>query len=543
MQDLTEFRIRLPDRLRARVRDLRDAPSDLIERAEAWLAWLEAGLGPLDTTGPTRAAAWNDALTACLAQLGQPVGTIWQGQAAAVLAEGLDEVVAMGSPLGDLDLKAWSDLVVNVLDSLKVAPDTAGHPRLSIWGPLEARLQSADRLILAGLNEDVWPQRPAADGFVPRRFRPDLGLPDSEARMGLAAHDFAQLACQPDVICLLSKRREDAPAVESRWIWRLKTLARGAFGEAEAGEALEPPRDRDPRRWARAMDPLDTPFDTRLAVPAPRPPVEARPRRLSVTRINTLQRDPYAIYAGEILRLQPLDRLGADMDALRRGTAIHRAVERFETETGAPTAGRLQALLEGELIDAGCDEAALLGERANLAEMASWYVRWRADSPRLGATSGFEVAGRLEIPLGEGVFTLTAKADRIDRLRTGLLAIHDIKTGAPPSNAAINSGLEQQMPLQGWIASEGGFDGFTVANVGEMSFLRFGATPREHVIDVAEPQQLIDDAAEGLRNLILAYADPDQPYLSAPRVALLSHDFGYARLARRDEWLAEVSDD
>lgn len=543
-QDLTDFRSRLPDRLMDtdRARALRDASGDLAEQADAWLGWLESGLAPFDRIGPGDVGEWNEAFTEVLARLGKTEGAIWGGEAGAALADALDEVAAMGAPLGTLDLNAWCDLVISVLDRVNVAPASAGHPRLAIWGPLEARLQSADRLILAGLNEDVWPQRPPTDGFVPRRFRADLGLPDPEARMGLAAHDFAQLACQPDIVCLFSARREDAPAVESRWIWRLKTLARGALGDRSASAALDPPVDGDPRHWARALDPVDAPFDTRRAVPAPRPPVEARPKRLSVTRINVLQRDPYAIYAGEILRLQPLDPLNSRVEARQRGTAIHRAVERFETETGAKTAGRLQALLEGELIEAGSDESKLLSERANLAAMAAWYVDWRSEGPRLGATSGFEVRGRLDLPIGDGLFTLTAQADRIDRLRSGLISIHDIKTGQPPTMAMIRSGLEQQMPLQALIASEGGFEGFTVANLGEVSFLRFTATPEVVTLPETELPHLIEAAANGLRQLIRAYADPEQPYLSAPRVALLSHDFGYSRLARRDEWAAEVSD-
>ncbi|WP_163364278.1 PD-(D/E)XK nuclease family protein, partial [Klebsiella aerogenes] len=66
--------------------------------------------------------------------------------------------------------------------------------------------------------------------------------------------------------------------------------------------------------------------------PRPRPPVEARPRELPVTGVEQWVRDPYATYARRILRLRPLDRPDAPVEAMARGTAIHAAFERFAKE-------------------------------------------------------------------------------------------------------------------------------------------------------------------------------------------------------------------
>ena len=163
----------------------------------------------------------------------------WAGEDGAATSRLLEFIQEVSASLGPMRPAALADLVNSQASQMTVSFGEAEHPQLSIWGPLEARLQTADRVILAGLNEDVWPKRPAPDAFLPRHFRARLGLGDPEERMGLAAHDFAQLACAPDVTLVFSSRRNDAPAVASRWVWRLKTLAEGAL-ETEAAKHFAP---------------------------------------------------------------------------------------------------------------------------------------------------------------------------------------------------------------------------------------------------------------------------------------------------------------
>jgi ATP-dependent helicase/nuclease subunit B len=169
------------------------------------------------------------------------------GAGASRLLERLDELGQYLEPVRPADL---AQLIATECAGLTVSMGEAEHPRLSIWGPLEARLQSADLIVLAGLNEDVWPEKTPPDAFLPRRFRSALGLMDPDERLGLSAHDFAQLACAPKVVMLHAARRNDAPAVASRWVWRLRTLAQGALREEAstvlAGEAAELPG------WVRA---------------------------------------------------------------------------------------------------------------------------------------------------------------------------------------------------------------------------------------------------------------------------------------------------
>ncbi|MEL6257442.1 MAG: double-strand break repair protein AddB, partial [Pseudomonadota bacterium] len=149
-------------------------------------------------------------------------GSVWLGPGGRSAQSLLDDLATTTQGLGVIDINDLSALLNVLADGRTLPPHETPHPRLALLSPLEARLQSADRIILAGLNEGVWPAQPAPQAFLPRRFRKALGLDPLEARLGLSAHDFAQSACAPEVWALYSARRDDAPALASRWIWRLK---------------------------------------------------------------------------------------------------------------------------------------------------------------------------------------------------------------------------------------------------------------------------------------------------------------------------------
>ncbi|MEN0079594.1 MAG: PD-(D/E)XK nuclease family protein [Pseudomonadota bacterium] len=540
----------LVDGLRNRLNDarFRDRPGgetcDVIEAVAHRLLGLAEAFGP---PGPIGLEPFRDVLRSALPRIFD-TERLWRSSDGAALAQLMETLGHIGQPIGPLPPSDWLILTRSLARDIMVAPTTPAHPRLSIWGSLEARLQSADHLILAGLNEDIWPRRPGADTFLPRKLQVKLGLEDPETRMGLAAHDFAGLACARRVTLMYSERRDDAPAVASRWVWRLQTLVRGALGD-DADSALSPSPGRDPRQWATALrDPLlDQPPEH--AIPRPTPPAEARPTRLSVTRIDTLQRDPYAIYAERVLRLAPLAPLAKPIDARETGTAIHRALELFDPKPGLGADGLLD-LMEIELRWHGEPRESLAGRRAILRNIATWYVDWHT-SRQIGLEGGpyLEVKGTLTFPRpGLPDFTLSAVADRIERRIGGDLAVLDFKTGNPPSDKEIAAGLSQQMPLQGLIASIGGFEGVAAGDVSELTYVAVKAKPDVRVIGTgrnlnASAMELAEDAHNGLTKLIAAFSDADRPYLSAPRAQFVKYEGDYGRLARRAEWTSEIGDD
>jgi len=468
----------------------------------------------------------------------------WTGEPGTALSNLFRDLTDLTAPMGPQSPEIWNELLQSEMRSVST-PTGAAHPRLAIWGPLEARLQTADRLILAGLNEDIWPAQPAADAFLPRVFRTKIGLSDPEERVGLSAHDFAQFAAAPDVTLLSSQRRDDKPAIASRWLWRLKTLARGALGE-EAASALAPAADRDPCLWLEQLENAPPLADGFSAEPRPKPPIEARPDRLSVTRIEQLVRDPYAIYCESVLGLRPLDRLDLPADVRVRGTAIHKALERFEEESPYGDAEALLALLEEELRRGGEVEIDLIALRDRRRDVCRTYLDWRQETAHaLSAPPLTEQRGTLELNIQDRTFTLSGTADRIERRQDGAIAVLDFKTGKPPTEKQVRAGLSPQMPLQGLIAREGGYGEIGETEVAALTYLRFGTQFQVQELGAAAPRsklaekpiaELISDAEAGLISVLTAFANPEQPYLSAPRPERVQYESDYTRLARRDEW-------
>ncbi len=470
----------------------------------------------------------------------------WAGEDGAGAARLLERIREIGESLGEVTARDLAELVETECANQTVSLGEPEHPRLSIWGPLEARLQSADLIVLAGLNEGVWPEKTPPDAFLPRRFRTELGLPDPDDRLGLSAHDFAQLACAPNVVMLYATRRDDAPVVASRWVWRLKTLAQGAlFEEAPcvlAGEYAVLPL------WVhqmqtRGIGALDVGF---TAEPKPTRRPAAWPKRLSVTRVDRLQRDPYSIWAEDVLGLRTIDPMNGPVQPNLRGTAVHKAIELFEAEDAEKSAENLASLLSEELRKAGEPEPVWLSREAIWLDVATWFLDWRAGRDVSGGKK-LEVKGKLTYDIAGEPFILSAEADRIEIGASGEITIVDFKTGSAPTDKMIRTGFDQQMPLQALIAIKGGFEGVRSARVAALEYVEFRGKPDNRTIGPGKdglltPAYMIETSEQGLQRLITAYRAPDAVFASAPRVQFVKYDYGYNLLARRAEWTSDTSD-
>lgn len=460
---------------------------------------------------------------------------LWRGDdgeaAAAFFAELIEGADAMPSLAG----RDYPALLDALIEGRVARPRHGGHPRLHIWGPLEARLQHADEMILGGLNEASWPPDAGADPWLSRPMRKHFGLPAPERRIGLSAHDFVQFAAAPRVLLTRAAKVEGTPTAPSRWLARLDNLLHG-WGRADALDA-----GPDVRAWPEA---LDRPDRVRaIDPPAPAPPVTARPRRLSVTRIEVWRRDPYAIYARYILGLKKLDPLDAEPGAAERGNIIHKVLERFVRTY--PQAA-LPDDAHDRLIEIGREVFAPIIERPGVRafwwprfeRIAAWFIA--AEQTRRGDLAAVhgEAEGRLVLPGPAGDFTLTAKADRIEQRRDGSLAVIDYKTGGIPATVDIIAGFAPQLSLEAAIAQAGGFDGIPAGTVEALSYWRLtGGDPAGEIKPVsAEAATLIGEAVEGLERLIAQFDDAGTPYLAVPDMAKAPAFSDYAHLARIKEW-------
>jgi ATP-dependent helicase/nuclease subunit B len=364
-------------------------------------------------------------------------------------------------------------------------------------------------------------------------MRKTAGLPPPERRIGLSAHDFAQAACAPEVVLLRSERRGGAPAVASRWLWRLETLVKGA--------GLSLPARADILAAARE---LDAPHIFAPAgQPKPTPPVATRPRELPVTGVERWIRDPYAVYARYILRLKPLDRPGEPVEALARGTAIHAAFERFAKEHPGELADGAEAafadILMACLEEAGMPRARLARERALALNVAPWVVDFERRRRRR-ARLVVEQSGAHAFEAPGGRFTVTARADRIER-RDAMADVLDFKTGLPPSARQVQSGLAPQLTLTAAILREGGFADVGPAEPGELTYVRVsgGRIPGREEVRAAPPESgdLAARALAGLRTRVAAFDRPETPYLAWAAPQFIGKYGGdYDHLARLWEW-------
>ncbi|MEO1135209.1 MAG: double-strand break repair protein AddB [Pseudomonadota bacterium] len=431
----------------------------------------------------------------------------------------------------------YPDIFTRLIAGGAVRRRAPTHPRLSILGPLEARLQTADVVILAGLNEGIWPRDAAIDPFLSRPMRRDLGLPSPERRIGLAAHDFAQLAAAPEVVLTRAGRAGGKPTKPSRWIVRLKNILKGAgllsrIDESARFEALVSMLDRP-----EAISPI--------AAPQPKPPVAARPTALSVTQVEKLLRDPYAIYAAKVLRLKKLDPLGQAFDQRYLGMLLHEVLEAYARVTMAESA---EACKE-KLTSLFAEKAPAFGLNAShepfwrqRATIAFGYLaQWDASRRQLGAPVILEGNGEADTLIDGASYRLKARADRIDKLGNGDAFIIDYKSGRAPSLKQV-AAFSPQLPLTAVIVELGGFEGLAASSVAGFEYVQAmhaGGPALTSGAQGVEAAQIIAEAREGLVNLFKHFANPEHAYPSQPRPQFMNDYGDYDHLARRKERAAQ----
>ncbi len=518
-----------------------DRATDLAERLRAVLDPLAALLAD---------GAKSD-VASLATELAATVRQVAATDAEETLLAGEEATVALEALLAGLAGPDASDLALTgaefpafldaAMAGVAVQARPGGDPRISLWGTLEARLQSADLVILAGLDEGIWPSEARTDPWLSRSMRASFGLEAPERRLGQAAHDFASALGNPRVIISRAERRGGAPTIAARWLQRI------AARLGKDGAAALATRGMVYLDWARALD--ASPLAAPVGRPRPKPPLAARPKRLSVTEIETLVRDPYAIYARRVLKLEPLDPIDIVPDRALRGTLIHEALGRFAPLWQPPfDAAALQ-----ELITTGRtvfrDIAAFPAVHAlwwpRFLTIADWYVRWEAARTDIDARHA-EIDGKMPVT---PEFMLTGRADRIDRRHDGSYEILDFKTGTPPSPKQLSTGLAPQLALEAAMLKRGAFAGIPMgASVSRLGWIGLGRVgkgePFSSAVRDRPADELGDEAAARLAALVAAYADPERAYVSRAR-PMFENRFGspYDHLARVAEWALGEADE
>lgn len=425
---------------------LADTRRDDAPALNAWWEGAAAQLEPLAVLAD-RAEIDLPLLVGALRQVGDALcgDRLWSGTDGRALATLVEALETGGASFGRFPVDDAPALLAALLSDIAVRPAYGGHPRLAILGPLEARLQRADLMILGGLNEGTWPGRPSPDPWLAPAIRNRLGLPGLARSIGLAAQDFTGALGAAQVLLTRARRDASAPLVASRFWLRLH-----AFADIAADDRL--------LLLARRLDSRGV--RTRIEAPAPNPPLARRPHRLSVTEIDTLRGDPFAFYARRMLGLQPLDPLDQDPTAATRGNRIHDVMEDW-IKSGGGSLERLERLADA-MLDAEGKQFPLL--RALWAPRARRGLLWAGAAVHAREAEGWypaaaEAGGTMPLPNG---IVLKGRADRIDRHEDNGLAVIDYKTGRTPTAAEVKGGFASQLGLLlamaagGWLGTKDG---------------------------------------------------------------------------------------
>ncbi|HEY3890448.1 MAG TPA: double-strand break repair protein AddB, partial [Bradyrhizobium sp.] len=527
---------------------------DRLDDAQALISSLTTALAPLETLSRSNphdlselARRHRDALIE-LSRDRHGAAVAFEGPQGSALTEAFDDLFGGQHPSGlAVELGDYPEVFQTAFgDRMVRRPETA-DTQLKIYGPLEARLTQSDRVIIGGLVEGVWPPAPRIDPWLSRPMRHELGLDLPERRIGLSAHDFAQLLGADDVILSHAAKVGGAPAVTSRFLHRL---------EAVAGEQHWQIARLAGEKYVRFAEQLDQPDKVEpIPQPAPRPPRASRPLKLSVTAIEDWLRDPYTIYAKHILGLLPLDPVDMPLSAADRGSAIHDALGEFTQSFATALPDNPARVLR----DIGEKFFAPLMERPEaralwwprFLRIAGWFADWEIGRRRHVASIEAEIRGEIAIRLDhERIFMLSARADRIERRHDRSFAILDYKTGQPPTGKQVRMGLSPQLTLEAAILREGGFAGIVAgSSVSELGYVRLSGNnppgeqkPLELKINKGDTPQLPDAAAGEARSkleaLIRAFEDEDQAYTSL-NLSMWANRYGsYDDLARIKEWSA-----
>lgn len=504
-----------------------------------WWNGVEAVLAPLLTLAEDVSLA--DVLDA-LAAAGEALcgEGLWANADGRALSAFVEELRMAAQDAGTrLDPRELHAALRDAMDRVSVRPPWGGHPRVAIYGLLEARMSRADVVICGGLTEGVWPTTSSLDPLLPPAVLRALGVPGGDFRIGLAAHDLAAALGAPEVVLSYALRDESAPVIPSRFVLRVRALL---------GDLAARHEERDAVRLAGMLS------DARPATPYPRPkPMPSAAQRqvdISVTGLDRLRSDPYQFYANSILRLRTIDTLDGEPSAAWKGEAVHKVLETWH-KAGEPVGG-LQAIAEAELDRMSAHPLMRSLWRPRLMAALEWIaaeiVRLRGEDGRTVLAS--EIRGEMEV---KGV-RIHGRADRIDQMGDGGLAVVDYKTGQPPSRHMVKQGFSLQLGLVGLIAQHGGFEGVS----GEPTEFEYWSLAKDqkrreeigfgYVVspfktsraDGVEKEDFLDITATYLSDAIDRWILGDDPF-----TARLNPDLGgyndYDQLMRLDEWLPNLT--
>lgn len=453
---------------------------------------------------------------------------LWLGDDGEAGANFLSELINNADVLGEINTKEYLPLIEVLMSGIMVRKKHDTHRRIKILGPMESRLNQFDEIILGSFNEGVWPASPVADPWMSRPMKKEFGFELPEKQIGVLGLDFANLLGAKKVYLTRAKKNGGAPTVKSRWWMRIETVM----------QAMECPFENR-NEFERVVGELERPEkEENVAIPCPKPPLKYRPRKFSASGFEKLLRDPYGVYAEYILKLKPLEDLDKEEDARDFGNMLHDILEKFGKLYARKLPDNVEEILQ-KMGKEALEKAHFSKEKTvfwepKLRKMLSWFANeeivYRDDVCRVNN----EVWGRIFLDgFAGGKVELFAKADRIDETVDGKINIIDFKSGSARTQTEVKKGYAPQLPIEGIIAREGGFEGIKSAEVDSLMYWKLA----DKVVKISgETDAILDNTLKNIREAVDAFDDVENGYLSRPNPRALPEYSDYEHLARVKEW-------
>lgn len=518
------------------------------------VAAIQNGLAPLTEVDQQRLpiGEWAErsgrALEAVCADDRGDLTALWADEAGEKLASLFEEIMQTSGIL-EADGVEWIDIVTAFSAGEAVKPRAMRHPRVFIFGTLEARLQNVDTLVLGGLNEGSWPSQTTNNPFLSRTMKTDMGLEPPERRTGQLAHDFEMASGTRHLVYSRALRQGNAPTVASRWLQRLLALGGPAFAEQLKA------RGKQYRRFATLLDQGENQEPAQR--PAPKPDAVLQPSRYSFSEVGRLRRDPYSIYARRILRLDPVQPFNREPGPAERGTLYHRIVDRFvrrAVPANDPAAEEvLRKIIAQSFAEENLPPHIDVVWRHRFLEVARRFLAWERERHGTYIRSLTEVPAGYE--LADAGIRLTGVADRIDIRSGGYADIIDYKTGSSPTPAQARSLLDPQLPLEAAALQAGAFRAAGALKPSDLIYVRLRPGDRFDTQTVNneltgkddKAKSAVDlgaDAVEQLSRFVQLLRSGERGFVSR-LIPFMQGDLtgDYDHLARVAEWSTAESED
>ena len=502
-----------------------------------WWQLTEAAIAPLLEYQPDQTARLSDLIdTIAMAAENLCGEKLWAKEDGRSLAQFVEDFrLHAREAQFEIRPRDVARVLVDAMEPVAVRPPYGGHARVQVLGLLEARMNRADIVICAGLNEGVWPGRGSVDALLAPPVLRALGVPGADFRIGLSAHDLAGALGAPEVVLSRSARDESGPTIPSRFLLRVQALL---------GDLL--PKNTDTRAidLARAM--VRTPEAPVYPRPRPMPNADQRLVDISATALDRLRGDPYQFFAGKIMQLQALDALDASPSPAWQGEVAHQILEEWHrADPKPPIVEIMKRVFEERNV-----HPLMRGLWQPRLERALEWVEHEVAGYGDREVVAVEAWGEMHV---DGV-RIHGKIDRLDRYADGTLAIVDYKTGSPPSSKMVEQGYALQLGLLGMMAER---DGFKAAS-GEATGFEYWSLAKaktdgnpfgfgyvETPLKVGSkrsglpPEDFLPTTAAYLDGAIAAWIKGDEPFTARLNPDYPGYDT-YDQLMRLDEWLPHM---